>query len=120
MPVPGGRASFDRLNVAADGAALLRVGKVEADDLRRLARRRVVELENCVLRPCSRNYPPVSSDLGANFSSLPASRLEETVAGFEQLNRLPFQLKIEASRRHHAHGRDRMTMQSRSAAPARI
>jgi hypothetical protein len=45
-----------------------------------------------------------------------AGRLEETVASFEKPSRLPFQLKIKASGRHHAHSRDRMAMQSRRLA----
>jgi hypothetical protein len=73
-----------------DRRALLRVGKIEADNFGGLAHRRVVELENGV-----------------------PGRLEEAVAGFEKLNRLAFELKVEASGRHHAHGRDRMTMHSR-------
>jgi hypothetical protein len=40
-------------------------------------------------------------------------RLEEAVAGFEQLNRLALQLKMKASGRYHPHSRDRMTMRSR-------
>ena len=72
-----------------DRRALVRVGKIEADDFGRLACRRVVELENCV-----------------------TGRLEEAVAGLEQLNWLAFQLKVKASGRHHADGRDRMAMQS--------
>src|ERR1700733_3562999 len=63
----------------------------------------------------------------ANFTRVPGGavvalekgltgRLEETVAGFEKPSRLPFQLKIEASGRHHPDGRDRMTMQSRRLA----
>ena len=62
-----------------DRRTLLRVGKIEADNLGGLAGRRVVELENRV-----------------------TGWLEETAAGFEQLNRLALQLKMKASRRHHA------------------
>ena len=95
-PAPRGRPLFfPQLAVQAasehlDRRALLRVGKIEADDFGRLARRRVVELENRV-----------------------TGRLEETVAGFEQLNRLAFQLKVESFRPSPPHSRDRMTMQSR-------
>jgi hypothetical protein len=73
-----------------DRRPLLRVGKIETDNFSGLARRRVIELENRM-----------------------SGRLEETVAGLEQLNRLAFQLKMKASGRHHPDGRDRMAMQSR-------
>src|ERR1700722_16118126 len=72
-----------------DRRALRRICEIEADNLGGLARRCVVELEDRV-----------------------PGRFEETVAGFEQLNRLAFQLKMKASRRHHADGRDRMAVQS--------
>jgi hypothetical protein len=72
-----------------DRRALRRICEIEADNLGGLARRCVVELEDRV-----------------------PGRFEETVAGFEQLNRLAFQLKMKASGRHHPHSRDRMAMQS--------
>jgi hypothetical protein len=45
-----------------------------------------------------------------------AGRLEETVPGLEQLNRLSFQLEVKAPGGHYANGRNRMTMQSRRLA----
>ena len=95
-PSPTGRPLFSsQLAVHAarehlDWRALLRIGKIEADGFGRLAHGRVVELEDRM-----------------------PGRLEEAVAGFEQLNRLALQLKMKASGRYHPHSRDRMTMRSR-------
>src|SRR6185312_17560575 len=61
-----------------DRRALLRIRKIEADDLDWLARRGVVE-----------------------FDDRAARRLEKAVVGFEELNRPAFHLEDEAPGRHH-------------------
>jgi hypothetical protein len=48
----------------------------------------------------------------SNLTIVRPGRLEKAVAGLEKTRRLALFMEVETSRRHHADGRDRMTMQS--------